>query len=175
MSELDFSQGFSKSGQLINQYGGFEPSYDINSSGKIKQANMLAAEVANKYSKISKVLRDKWRDEMFNMEGFEYMNIPFLAAALNLYENYYSEDEELSTVFKNVFKREDKMEFYYDLLIDRSTKKKLTEEEYTEKKIVTKQLLYTYIIKVHYYRTEDELTDSDNIKESPQPLGSRDV
>jgi len=175
MSDIDFSQGFTKSGQLVSQYGGFETSYGINDKTNIKQANDLVNEFANKYSKVSKVLRDKWRNEMFNMEGFEYMNIPFLAAALHLYENYYSDDEEISVIFKNVFKREDKMEFYYDLLIDRSNKKKLTEEDYIEKKIVTKQLLYTYIIKVYYYRKEDELLDSDNIKEYEQPLRSRDV
>jgi hypothetical protein len=175
MSDLDFSQGFTKSGQLISQYGGFEPSYEINKNEKLKQANNLFKYFADKYSKVSKILREKWRDEMFNMEGFEYMNIEFLAAALHLYENYYSEDEEISVVFRNVFKREDKMEFYYDLLIDRSNKKKITEDEYTEKKIVTKQLLYTYIIKVYYYRKEDEIIDSDNIKEYEQPLRSRDV
>ena len=175
MSDLDFSQGFTKSGQLVSQYGGFESSYELNNKVLFYQATNLVNYISNKYSKVSKVLRDKWRDEMFNMEGFEYMNVEFLAAALNLYENYYNEGEDIAAVFKNVFKREDKMEFYYDLLIDRSSKKKFTEDEYIEKKIITKQLLYTYIVKVYYYRIEKELIDSDNIKESPQSIRSRDV
>jgi hypothetical protein len=175
MSDLDFSQGFNKGGQLVNQYGGFEPAYKINEKVKILQANELINEIANKYSKISKLLREKWRDEMLNMEGFEYMNVKFLAAALHLYENYYSDDEEIFVVFRNVFKREDKMEFYYDLLIDRSNKKKLTEEEYMEKKILTKQYLYTYIIKIYYFRKGDEIIDNDNVVESEKTFPSREL
>ncbi len=175
MSELDFSQGFTKSGQLVSQYGGFEPTYDINKRIKIYQADNLINYIANKYSKVNKLLREKWKDEMFNMEGFEYMNIPYLAASLHLYETYYEEDEDISAVFKNVFKREDKMDFYYDLLIDKSSKKKLTEEEYFEKKIMTKQFLYTYIIKIYYYRREKKVIDNDNITEIEETYPSREI
>jgi hypothetical protein len=37
MSNLDFSQGFTKSGQLVSQYGGFEPTYDGNKNKRIKR------------------------------------------------------------------------------------------------------------------------------------------
>lgn len=164
MSQLDFSQSFTKTGQLVSQYGGFEPTYDINKKIKTQQADNLVIYISNRYSKVSKVVRDKWRNEMLNMDGFEYMNIPFLAAALHIYENYYSEDEDISNVVKNIYKRDEKMEFYYDLLIEKNKKK--SDEEYTEKLIVTKQFLYTYIIKIHYYRTEDEIIDNDNVRES---------
>jgi hypothetical protein len=175
MSDLDFSQGFNKSGKLVSQYGGFEPSYDINKKLNVKQADDLINEFANKYSKVSKLLREKWREEMLNMEGFEYMNVRFLAAALHLYENYYSEDEEISVIFRNVFKREDKMNFYYDLLIDRSNKKKLSDEEFLEKKILTKQYLYTYIVKIYFYRKGDEIIDNDNIIETNKTYPSREL
>lgn len=154
MSELDFSQGFTKSGQLVSQYGGFEPTYDSNKKIKIIQADNLVNTLANRYSKINKLLRDKWRNEMLNMEGFEYMNVDFLAAVLDLYENNYTEGEDIEPVFANVFKSDYKMDKYYDLLI--FNKKKLSEEEYFEKKILTKQILYSYIIKVHYYRKENK-------------------
>jgi hypothetical protein len=175
MSNLDFSQGFTKSGQLVSQYGGFEPTYDGNKNKRIKidQADKLITYIANKYSKVSKLVREKWRDEMLNMDGFEYMNVDFLAAALDLYENNYSEDEEIEPVFANVFKSDYKMDRYYDLLI--INKKKLSEEEYLEKKILTKQILYSYIIKLHYYRKKDKINDKDNIIESKKPYPSREI
>ena len=175
MSNLDFSQGFTKSGQLVSQYSGFEPTYEGDKSKRIKidQADKLINYIANKYSKVNKVVREKWRSEMLNMEGFEYMNVDFLAAALDLYENNYSEDEEIAPVFANVFKSDYKMDRYYDLLI--INKKKLSEEEYLEKKILTKQILYTYIIKVRYYRLEDKIIDNDNIVESKKTYPSREI
>ena len=181
MSELDFSQGFSKSGQLISQYGGLEPIYDINKKVKIGQADNLVNTLANKYSKINKLLRDKWRNEMLNMEGFEYMNVDFLAAALDLYENNYEEnnyeDEEELTVFisafKNFFKSDNKMDKYYDLLI--LNKKKLSDDEYLEKKIMTKQFLFTYLIKLFYFRKEGHIISNDNITDSRKPYPSRDL
>ncbi len=172
MSELDFSQGFSKSGQLVQQYGGFENRYDTTNRVKFQQAENLFKYVSNKYSKISKTVREKWRDEMFNMEGFEYMNVNFLAAALDLYENYYTEDEDITSVFRNIFKREETMEKYYDLLIEKIKKKNI--EEYEEKKIMVKQFLYTYIIKVYKFRQQKEIIDTDNIIPAEQPLNSRD-
>lgn len=152
MSTLDFSQGFTKSGQLISQYGGFDNTYET--SKPVKLADNLVVYIANKYSKVSKLVREKWRDEMLNMEGFEYMNVDFLAAALDLYENNYTEGEDIAPVFANVFKSDNKMDKYYDLLI--FNKKKLSEEEFFEKKILTKQILYSYIVKIYYYRRSKE-------------------
>jgi hypothetical protein len=172
MSELDFSQGFSKSGQLVQQYGGAENRYNTTNRVKFQQSENLFKYVSNKYSRISKVVREKWRDEMFNMEGFEYMNVNFLAAALDLYENYYTEDEEINVIFRNIFKRNEVMEKYYDLLIEKVKKK--SGEEYEEKKLMTKQFLYTYIIKIYKFREQKEIIDTDNIVPAKTPLRSRD-
>jgi hypothetical protein len=154
MSEFDFSQDFNKAG--VSFYG---PSYEeIGEENKPAQiqGKVLENELRNKFgNKISIEKIRKWKSEMMDMESFEFMNCKYVAVALVLLDNYYDSLVSLDSffsVFRQLFRNETAMEPYYEIMIEKSRKKNMTEKDIEYQKVNVKQFLFSYIYKIVNYR-----------------------
>ena len=152
MSDFDFGQDFNRKGEKNSQYG---PDYTFPNveefKGKVSQGEALVKFLQNKFGNIDKKKRYDWRDEMLELNSFEFMNVEYLGSALILIDTYYNnQNESYQNVFKMVFRSDTIMEPFYDLLIEKSKKK--TDVDYETRKLSCKQFLYSYIFKVLFFR-----------------------
>jgi hypothetical protein len=175
MSFLVFQQGFQKPGQ--GNYSNYDETQKNEMTPLQVQGISLKVELDNRYGTIiPKEKRNKWVNEMMQIDDFRYMNTKFVAAALVIIDQEleYINIAEMPETLKNVvFPNKQIIDKYTDNLVDKSRRK---DKDFTES--LVKKILFSYIWKIYHSREEsiepgmEEYTEANTEIKIPDVTGN---
>jgi hypothetical protein len=114
------------------------------------QINKLSVEL-KKYSYLSKETRERLKVEMINVPNLRYMNMTYLAAALEILEHIEVDNEYDFTEYfsEYLFKDDEAFKVYFDKIADYN-KTSLPNYSY-----MVKRVLFTYAFKINKFRNPE--------------------